>query len=55
MQPLSFFKDRIGEEILRGTTVVKVTELNFEKLFKLQNIEQQYFFKDKNEQGGLTK
>lgn len=37
MHPISFFFDRIGQDILRGTTIVRVTDQNYQKLYELQS------------------
>ena len=44
MQPLSFFEERIGKSILRGTTIIPVTEKNYKKLHELQNEKDKYLF-----------
>lgn len=46
MQPLEFFRERIGSKILRGTTVVEVTEENHQKLFEVQDPKKNYVFTD---------
>jgi len=46
MKPIKFFRDRIGSYILRGTTIVVVTEENFSQLYELQDSENQYFFSE---------
>ena len=37
MKPLSFFFDHIDQRILRGTTEIKVTVANYNKLFDMQD------------------
>ena len=37
MKPLSFFFDHIDQHILRGTTEIKVTVANYNKLFDMQD------------------
>ena len=37
MKPLSFFFDNIDQRILRGTTEIKVTVANYDKLHALQS------------------
>ena len=44
MQPIAFFKERIGLTIMRGTTTILVTEENYEKLFNLQDEDGEYLF-----------
>ena len=37
MKPLSFFFDNIDQRILRGTTEIRVTVANYDKLHNLQS------------------
>jgi len=44
MHPLSFFEERIGKRIMRGSTEIVVTEKNYKKLFELQCEKTGYLF-----------